>query len=505
MKHNKIKTSGLVLMIISTIFGFANTTVAYEQMGYASIIWYVLAAAFFLLPSSLMFAEYGATFKDAHGGIYSWLAGSIGEEWAFIGTFIWLSSWIIWMTSTASKVWIPFSTTLFGSDKTQSWGVLGLNSNQVIGILAIFWILTITWFAVRGMDSIARIASIGGIFTILLNVIFGIASLMILYLNGGHFAQPINGISSFIQSPNSQFQSPVTLISFIVYAVFAYAGTESMGGVTDNMDKPEKTFPRGLIISAVIITLGYSLTIFLWGISTNWQKVLGNDQVNLGNITYVLMNNLGYTLGEGFNLSASASAFLGGLFARFAGLGMFIGYLGSFFVLVYSPLKSFIMGSNPNFWPKRMTKLNKKGMPAFAMWTQAAVVVVIIFFVSFGGSSAQQFYVILTNMGNISTSFPYLFLIAAFPFFKRQKNLQRPFEIYTNRRWTDFIVGVVLFVLVAGIGFTAIAPVLTHDYQTAFWTIIGPIFFGFVAWVFLQYQNKKKSKSHNWAENPNQN
>lgn len=409
------------------------------------------------------------------------------------------------MTSTASKVWIPFSTTLFGSDKTQSWGVMGLNSNQVIGILAIFWILTITWFAVRGMDSIARIASIGGIFTILLNVIFGIASLMILYLNGGHFAQPINGISSFIQSPNSQFQSPVTLISFIVYAVFAYAGTESMGGVTDNMDKPEKTFPRGLIISAVIITLGYSLTIFLWGISTNWQKVLGNDQVNLGNITYVLMNNLGYSLGEGFNLSASASAFLGGLFARFAGLGMFIGYLGSFFVLVYSPLKSFIMGSNSNFWPKRMTKLNKKGMPAFAMWTQAAVVVVIIFFVSFGGSSAQQFYVILTNMGNISTSFPYLFLIAAFPFFKRQKNLQRPFEIYTNRRWTDFIVGVVLFVLVAGIGFTAIAPVLAHDYQTAFWTIIGPIFFGFVAWVFLQYQNKKKSKSHNWAENPNQN
>ncbi len=68
MKNNKIKTSGLVLMIISTIFGFANTTVAYEQMGYASIIWYVLAAVFFLLPSSLMFAEYGSTFKDAHGG-----------------------------------------------------------------------------------------------------------------------------------------------------------------------------------------------------------------------------------------------------------------------------------------------------------------------------------------------------------------------------------------------------------------------------------------------------
>ncbi len=499
MKH-KITLSGLVLMIISTIFGFANTTVAYEQMGYASIIWYILAAIFFLLPSSLMFAEYGATFKDAHGGIYSWLAGSIGEKWAFIGTFIWLSSWIIWMTSTASKVWIPFSTTLFGGDRTQSWHLLGLNANQTVGILAILWIIVITALAVRGMDGIAKIASVGGIFTILLNVLFIVASLTILLLHHGQLAQPVQGLNDFIQSPNVQFQSPVALLSFVVYAVFAYAGMESMGGVTDNINRPEKTFPKGLLISAVIITVGYSLSIFLWGISTNWQAVLGNHQVNLGNITYVLMNNLGYEFGKGLGLSAAVSLMIGSGFARFAGLGMFIGYVGSFFVLIYSPLKSFMMGSNPEFWPKRMIRLNDKGMPAFAMWIQAAVVVVIIFFVSFGGSSAQKFYAILTNMGNISTSFPYLFLIAAFPFFKRKSGLARPFEIYKQRWVTDVVTGIVLFVLVAGIGFTAVTPILDHDYQTAFWTIIGPIFFGLVAWAFLKYQTRKKSRSRNLAE-----
>lgn len=55
---HKIKTKALVMMIFSSIFGFANTTVAYYQMGYASIFWYILAALFFFLPSSLMFAEY---------------------------------------------------------------------------------------------------------------------------------------------------------------------------------------------------------------------------------------------------------------------------------------------------------------------------------------------------------------------------------------------------------------------------------------------------------------
>ncbi len=28
---------------------------------------------------------------------------------------------------------------------------------------------------------------------------------------------------------------------------------------------------------------------------------------------------------------------------------------------------------------------------------------------------------------------------------------------------------------------------MTHDYYTAFWTIIGPVFFGAVAWAFLAF------------------
>ena len=107
MNKKKIKLFGLVMMIFSTIFGFANSTVAYEQMGYGSIMWYILAAIFFFLPSALMLAEYGAAFKEAKGGIYSWLAGSVGEKIAFIGTFIWLASWVIWLVSTSNKVWIP--------------------------------------------------------------------------------------------------------------------------------------------------------------------------------------------------------------------------------------------------------------------------------------------------------------------------------------------------------------------------------------------------------------
>lgn len=96
----KIKLGALVLMIFSSIFGFSNSLTAFYQMGYASIIWYIVTAILFFLPSALMFAEYGASFKAAKGGIFSWLRGSIGEKPAFIGTFIWLAAWVIWLVSS---------------------------------------------------------------------------------------------------------------------------------------------------------------------------------------------------------------------------------------------------------------------------------------------------------------------------------------------------------------------------------------------------------------------
>jgi hypothetical protein len=142
----------------------------------------------------------------------------------------------------------------------------------------------------------------------------------------------------------------------------------------------------------------------------------------------------------------------------------------------------------------KLTKMNKHNMPANAMWLQTAIVAVFIFLVAFGGSAAQKFYTILTDMANVSTTFPYLFLVGAFPFFKKRQDLKRPYEIYKNKTFTNFIVTIILIILAGGIIFTCVQPIIEHDYQTAFWTMIGPIFFGIVAWAFYSYSEKKIAK-----------
>ncbi len=146
-------------MIFTSVFGFANSPSAYYLMGYSAIPFYIFSALLFFIPFALMMAEMGAAYRKEEGGIYSWMNNSVGPRFAFIGTFMWFSSYIIWMVSTSAKVWVPFSTFLYGSDMTQHWHIAGLEPTQVVGLLAVAWMILVTVVASKGINKIARITA----------------------------------------------------------------------------------------------------------------------------------------------------------------------------------------------------------------------------------------------------------------------------------------------------------------------------------------------------------
>ncbi len=329
----KIKLGALVLMIFSSIFGFSNSLTAFYQMGYASIIWYIVTAILFFLPSALMFAEYGASFKAAKGGIFSWLRGSIGEKPAL--TFIWLAAWVIWLVSSTQFFLVSVSTMISGHDQTQTWHLFNLSANQTLGILEIVFLCIVTLIASKGIDKIAKISSFCGIFTLGISIIFILASLLVWILGHGQLAQPMT-TASLIHSPNAAFVSPIAVISFIVYALFAYGGLETMAGVIDSVDQPEKTFPQAMIIAMFLMTFIYIAVIFLCGVCTNWQAVLSGKNVDLANVEYVLINNMGLVTAQKLGLSHAVGITLGKAFTDV------LGGLGGAFVMTYSPIKSFI-------------------------------------------------------------------------------------------------------------------------------------------------------------------
>lgn len=486
-KNSKIGLLSLILMIMSSIYGLGNTAIGFYQMGYSGIIWYILSALLFFIPSALMFAEYGSVLKEARGGIYSWLEFSTNRNFAFVGTFIWLAAWIIWLLTNTSMNFINLSETIFGKDTTQNWHLFGLSSNETLGILGVVFIFAVTLFAINGFDKISKAASIGGFFVIICSIFVLISSIICIFIQHGHFAQPIS-VNSFIKSPNPAFSTPLGILSFIIYAIFSYGGMETMGGITDKVKDSEHTFPRAIIISGIFMVILYAVLMLLWGVTANWNHILNHSDVDLGNVAYVLINNLGYTLAIRLGFSASIANTTGIILVKAMGLVQLIAFTATFFVMVYSPIKSFILGSPKDFWPEKITKLNNKGMPANAMLLQATFISVMLLLISFGGSTSQNFYTILVDMMNVSTSVPYLFLIGAFPFFKnKMKNKKQAFNFYKNKKLMLIITLISWLTVLFGIIFSLINPILQHDIKTFIWSAIGPVFFGLLALIILKF------------------
>ncbi|SQM90223.1 transporter [Escherichia coli] len=98
------------------------------------------------------------------------------------------------------------------------------------------------------MNKIARITAVGGIAVMCLNLVLLLVSITILLLNGGHFAQDIN----FLASPNPGYQSGLAMLSFVVFAIFAYGGIEAVGGLVDKTENPEKNFAKGIVLPLLL-------------------------------------------------------------------------------------------------------------------------------------------------------------------------------------------------------------------------------------------------------------
>lgn len=501
-KTKKLTTISLILMIFTSVFGFGNMPRSFYLMGYGAIPWYILSAITFFIPYALMMAEYGAAFKDEKGGIYSWMSKSVGPKYAFVGTFMWYSSYIVWMVSVSSSIWVTISTCIFGKDTTQSWGILGLKPTQMLGILGIILITTITYSATKGLNKIKKVTSIGGSAVAFLNIVLIVSAILLLILNGGHIAQPITGVESFTVSPNPKYLSTISIFSFLVYAIFAYGGIEVVGGLVDQTENAEKTFPKGVTIAAIVIAVGYALGIFLFGTFTNWNEVLSSSAVNLGNLKIFIMNNLGYKVGIGLGLSEGTAVTIGLWYARIFSIAALLAMAGAIFTLCYSPLKQLIEGTPAKLWPGKMGQVDEKGMPKNAMFIQCGIVCLFIAFITIGGDTAAKFFEKITIMTNVAMTIPYMFLSIAFLSFKKKESIKKPFEVYKNKTITTIVVIMVTFTIGFANVFSIIEPAIKKgDIGSTLLTLGGPIFFSTIALlIYRRYEKAYGSKNNDDEE-----
>ncbi|MBR5648183.1 glutamate/gamma-aminobutyrate family transporter YjeM [Pseudobutyrivibrio sp.] len=495
MKEKKLGLMSLILMIFTSVYGFNNIPRSYYLMGYAAIPWFVIAGILFFIPFAFMVAEFGSAFRNETGGMYSWMCKSVGPKYAFIGTFMWYTSYVLWMVNVSSGIWVPVSNVIFGEDTTSTWSLFGshfLSGSRLLGIMAVIFFIVITYFDSKGIDKISTVTSVGGTAVLTINIMVVVGSIIMIIARGGLLQQPFAGFESLKTPLNAAYQgSPIAILSFIVYALFAYGGIEAVGGLVDKTENPKKNFPKGIVIAALVIVVGYATLIMLVGSFTNYKEILGNDEITLGNVSYVIMSNFAAEIGKAFGATPETQLALAHGFARVYACIMLLALMGAMFTLVYSPLKQIIDGTPKELWPGKMGETAEDGMPKNAMWIQCTIVSVMILLISFGGDTMQQFFLILTAMVNVGMTVPYMFISFAFPKFKKMKDVDRSFVVFKTQASANIWGYVVTLTLLFANAFAIIQPALDGDIKTTFWSLSGPVIFGFAAWVIYTRYEKR--------------
>jgi amino acid transporter len=208
------------------------------EYGWSLIFFVLLAVVLFLAPVSLAIAEL-ATAWPRRGGVYPWVRE------AFKGRAGFLAVWCDWAENLA---WFPTVLAFTAASFAYAFDPALANDKVflVVVMLAIFWGATLAAF--KGVGATSAIGAIGtvlgAIVPALLIIVLGVA-----FLADGNASEiPFSGDALI---PNLG----LTNLVFLTGAILMFAGMEVAGFHADRARDPARSFPRAILVAAVVMTV----------------------------------------------------------------------------------------------------------------------------------------------------------------------------------------------------------------------------------------------------------
>lgn len=451
----KLGVTGLSFLSINAILGLRNIAFA-STIGPSALFYWIVAALIYFIPIGLIVAELSTTYPN-QGGMGVWVRKAFGEKASF------LCSWFFWIANFTYYPSLLLTTTIaiaYGINQPQM--ATHPMKTAVISSV-IFWIVTL--LTLKGTKMSGRLASIGAPLGVLVPAIlifgFGFYSMFSGEPSATHFTQ------STIMPNNLSLGT----IMFLSTLMFGFSGAEMLGTIAGNVRNPQKTFPRAIFITSIIIALVYILA------TVAFQFVITISSDQTATALYLFADKITSQFGLNFSLS------------QILGICFVLAFVGSLSFLILNP-SVMIAESAKEVLPKNLLKENKDGMPSILVLGQAVAVTCILILSAFVPSVSKALNMLIL-MSTLAFFIPYVFLISAYIKLRMtDKKVNRPFKIKSNSV-AIFVALIGMISVVGTIGLTLIpAPDTTLlEYLPI---VLGPILFGCIG--FILYSNGTKGK-----------
>jgi amino acid transporter len=335
---HKLSIFSLVLLVVAAIDSIRNLPVT-AIFGSSLIFFFLFSALIFLIPISLVSAEFASRFPK-EGGTFHWVRHAFGER---IGV---LAVWLQWINT---MVWYP--TILSFIAGTAAYLINpALAHNKLflsVVILLVFWTLTLLNF--RGIHISAKINSYCSIFGTLLPIGFLIL-LGLGWLLSGRPVQISFGWDALIPSLGES-QNWASLIAIMA----SYLGMELSGVHVSDIDDPQKNYPKAMFY-AVLILLGT----MIFG-SLAIAILIPKEEIHFVDGVMQTFSTFFEAFGISFILPILAVLIV-------------LGSSGSLINWLLSPAKGLVQASQYGYLPPFFTVKNERGVPVRILFAQAILV-----------------------------------------------------------------------------------------------------------------------------------
>ena len=421
----KILWHTLAFMAFSTVWGFGNVINGFSEYGgLRAIVSWILIFAIYFVPYALMVGELGSTFKDAGGGVSSWIQETIGPRMAYYAGWTY---WVVHMPYISQKpnsTVIAASWALFQDKRASSM------DTTVMQLICLVIFLFAMYLSSMGMDVLKRLSALAGSTMFIMSMLFIAMMVAAPALTGGTFMTIQWSLKTFIPTFDASFFMGLSIL------VFAVGGCEKISPYVNKMKDPSRDFSKGMAALALMVAVTAILGTVALGMMFDSSHIPPD-----------LMTNGAYyafqRLGEYYHM--------GNFFVIVYALTNLIGQFSVMVLSVDAPLRMLLDSADTRFIPRKMFEKNEHGTYVNGHRLVMLIVCVLIIVPAFGIRNVDVLVRWLVKVNSVCMPLRYLWVFVAYIALKKAGDAYHAQYRFLKGRTAGVLVGVWCF------GFTAFA------------------------------------------------
>ena len=413
----------LAMMAFVSVWAFGNIVNNFANQGLTVIVSWILIIGLYFVPYALMVGELGSVFKESKGGVSSWIRGTFGT------TFAYFAGWTYWVVHIPYLAQKPQAALIaLGWTVKQDGNFIKDMNPMTAQLLTLAVFLLFLWIASRGITSLKVIGTIAGTSVFVMSLLYVVLMLAAPAIRGIQPAAVDFSIKKLV--PNVNF-SYFTTLSMLIFAV---GGSEKISPYVNNMKKPSKDFPKGMIALATMVAISALLGSIAMSMMFDANNIPSDLKMNGQYYAFQI-------LGEYYGV--------GKLFIVIYALANLLAQISALVFSIDAPLKVLLADGDKNFIPKALTKTNKYGAPINGYIMTAVLVGILIIVPALGIGDMNSLFDWLLQLNSVVMPMRYLWVFLAFIGLKKAADKYKSEYKFVKNDKFAMIIGIWCFVFTA--------------------------------------------------------